>query len=347
MIGLPFTIVKPKLSEQELTLLSSEIVGQHILKLDLDRFWRRLEGCPVNQKIMFLDQGCPDPINADAFVNEKYSHVPSGTFIDGGGHGAHTFCICLAIHNNNYGIKGVSITGLGGSGKVIEDNGVGALEYYMNGLKTAIDNGYDFVNASIGSEAPLWQEIKDLQKEAKEKSVSIQIAAGNAYEGLFNTMAENSHVLSVGSVSNNKRRSEFSSKSPWLDISAYGEDILSFTTGEDIRPMSGTSQATAVVTGILADCKSYAQWKGLDLTVDELWDIARNTADDIEDDGPDEKTGFGIINPNAMLDEIDRIIEGAPIRTTEPIAEAEKKNPVTAAVIIVIVLSAILISLFV
>ena len=338
MTGLPFVKKGKALSNSEISLLSSEIVGKHIQLLDLFTFWKRLEGCPIFQTILLLDQGCPSEDNTDVVVYEKFSHVDSGTFIDGSGHGAHTFAICLAVHNGR-GILGASITGKGRTGKVIEDNGEGALSWYAEGLKLALEKGYDFVNASLGTEGNVPNYVLELQKKCKEAGISIQISAGNSYEGDFNSLAENSNVFSVGSVSNKNKRSSFSSKSAWLDISCYGEDVISFTTGNLLEPWSGTSQAAPTVTGVLADAKSYAVWKGLDLNVDDLWDIARKTAIDIDEDGPDDKTGYGIINPNGILDEIDRLISGEDevIVDIDPIEE-KKNSGLIVPVIIVLVL---------
>lgn len=75
------------------------------------------------------------------------------------------------------------------------------------------------------------------------------------------------YVLTVGSVGPDGAPSQFSLAGPWVDVAAPGEDVVSLDpdgeglvdtmpTSEDERPISGTSYAAPVVSGLVALVRS-------------------------------------------------------------------------------------------
>lgn len=64
--------------------------------------------------------------------------------------------------------------------------------------------------------------------------------------------AQLSHVISVGAITSNNKVASFSNRSNLIDIYAPGEKIYSAWLGGKYNELSGTSMATAHVSGVIA-----------------------------------------------------------------------------------------------
>lgn len=170
-------------------------------------------------------------INGKNFTEEGNSQNTTDNF----GHGTH---IAGIIHSVEPNIELLPI-------KVLDRYGKGDTEDITEGIYYAIDNKSDIINISISFE----DEDKEIEKAielAKNKNITVVCASGNNKK--FEYPAK--YGLSVGSLDQNGNISEFSSKD--CDVYAVGEDVKSTYLNDSYEVLTGTSMATATVTGYLA-----------------------------------------------------------------------------------------------
>ena len=117
------------------------------------------------------------------------------------------------------------------------------------------------------------------------------------------------YVLSVGALGPAGAPSSFSMPGPWLGISAPGENILSVSNAPDggladgtpddkgkLRALSGTSYATAYVSGVAALVRSRFPQLSAGQVVERLTGTAHNGAR-----APSNLVGAGTVDPVAAL----------------------------------------------
>ena len=115
------------------------------------------------------------------------------------------------------------------------------------------------------------------------------------------------YVLTVGSVAADGRPSRFTLAGPWVDVAAPGESVVSLSaTGEglvdtepgsvDAEPISGTSYAAPVVSGVAALIRARAPQLTARQVMRRIEDTALHPAA-----GWDPFVGFGVIDPLAAL----------------------------------------------
>jgi subtilisin family serine protease len=137
--------------------------------------------------------------------------------------------------------------------------GSGKLKKTVRALNYAIDHGAQIINYSGGGPEPSEDEYLAL-KRAESKGILVVSAAGNEHQNT--DMPENkyypaayrlSNMISVAATDINNN---LLSSSNWgklrVDVAAPGENIFSTLPGGRYGYMSGTSQATAFVSGLAA-----------------------------------------------------------------------------------------------
>ncbi len=180
------------------------------------------------------------------------------------GHGTHIAGIIGAIANQKTGTAGVNqqvqimpvrYYSESAPGSVNLANTIKALHY-------AIDNGARIINYSGGGPEYSEEEFQAMKK-AESKGILIVAAAGNDHH---NTDVEDyryypaayqlkglKNIITVASIDSEDR---ILPSSNWgvqsVDVAAPGEGILSTIPGGRYGKMTGTSQATAFVSGIAA-----------------------------------------------------------------------------------------------
>lgn len=170
-------------------------------------------------------------INGKNFTEEGNSQNTTDNF----GHGTH---IAGIIHSIEPNIELLDI-------KVLDRYGKGDTEDITEGIYYAIDNKSDIINISISFE----DEDKEIEKAielAKNKNITVVCASGNNKKIEYPAK----YGLSVGSLDQSGNISEFSSKD--CDVYAVGEDVKSTYLNDSYEVLTGTSMATATVTGYLA-----------------------------------------------------------------------------------------------
>ncbi len=205
--------------------------------------------------------------------------------------------------------------------------------YFANSVKKLADDyGVLISNHSYGYDGP--EGIGEYDGESKAFDMVIHdnpyiiacVAAGNDGEqykndnaytkwGLIKGGSNAKNVLTVAAIDNESNKiAAFSSRGPIdggrlkPDIAIDGANVLSTSNYDDTAyaRMNGTSMATPAATGTaLLLSQRYQQVKGGNIRLDTLKAILFNSAKDIENPGPDYKSGFGAIDALAAVKVID------------------------------------------
>ena len=195
--------------------------------------------------------------------------------IDESGHGTHVAGIVGAAVDNDLGISGIAwnctlmpIRGAGVRG--IRDNRSAAAIVY------AVDNGARVINMSWGGRERSFV-LRDAVDYAYARGVLMIAASGNGSEGASIFPAGYRKVISVAATEQHKQKFYQSNFGASIDIGAPGNVILSTHINNRYRPLSGTSMATAHVSGVAALIIS----KRPSLTHQEVRQILLSTTDPI------------------------------------------------------------------
>lgn len=239
----------------------------------IQKAWTITQGSK-NVIVAVIDTGI-DANHPDLKANLWKAPLKSGTYgwdfvtrqanpTDTHGHGTHIAGIIGAIANPKTGTAGVAQNvqimpiryySQSAPGSVNLANTIKALHY-------AIDNGAKIINYSGGGPEYSEEEFQAMKK-AQDKGILIVAAAGNEHHNT--DLVENRYypaayehkglknIISVASIDSDGKllpSSNWGVKS--VDIAAPGESILSTVPGGRYGKLTGTSQATAFVSGVAA-----------------------------------------------------------------------------------------------
>jgi subtilisin family serine protease len=274
--------------------------------------------------VAILDTGIdPNHPELSGKVVTGYSAVPGeSSYKDLHGHGTHMAGI-IAADTNGKGIVGAAPEVKLAAVRVLDRNAKGRASDLIDGLQWAQKKGIRLVNMSVSfsdENVPLERAIKRLNT----KGMIMVAAAGNcqddddggdegdgdgAEEGpsacdpaqtAVMYPAAYPEVIAVAATDVDNRIARYSHSGPELTIAAPGgsrasKRILSTARGGGYCLGSGTSQATAHVTGGLA----LALQRDRKLTFQEARDLLQATAKDLG--YPEAQQGAGLIDVEKML----------------------------------------------
>ena len=200
--------------------------------------------------------GCIDDVHGCNFITMtgdiEDSHGP--------GHGTHISGIIGATQGNGVGVSGVAPNVSMMILKFYDPKrpGFQNLNNTVKAIYYAIENGAHIINYSGGGTSPSPEEKRAIEK-AQKKGILFITAAGNEKSNLDLT----SHyypadypldnIISVTAFDKSKKILPTSNYGAFsVDIAAPGNNILSTLRGGQYGTMTGTSQATAFVTGVAA-----------------------------------------------------------------------------------------------
>lgn len=217
--------------------------------------------------------------------------------------------------------------------RVLAGDGTGDSSNLVKAIKYAVNNGASIINLSlVGYEYS--DELAKTIKWANDRGVIIIAASGNSTSGYSLDLNVNptypacygdkngKWVLAVSSVGSSGVRSVFSNYgSKCVDISAPGESLTSLAFYSPTKKFdnlylynySGTSFASAVVTGGAALIKSQNPFWFPDQTIAALTKSAKNI--DLENPKYVGKLGSGMIDLRAALDFVPSSTIGYLIKT--------------------------------
>ncbi|MBY0413643.1 MAG: S8 family serine peptidase [Bdellovibrionales bacterium] len=202
---------------------------------------------PFLMKNIFVENGTTDTANfgVDFSKDKKLATAPT----DMDGHGSHIAGIIRSI-NPEIKILALKYYDAKASG---DDN----LNSTIDALRYAVDHNVDIINYSAGGPGASARELAVL-KEAEKKGILVVVAAGNkqsnidnkanayfpANYGLKNIIAVTAHDEDLNILDS----SNYGASS--VDVFAPGYRIKSSLQNGRVGHLTGTSQATAFVTGV-------------------------------------------------------------------------------------------------
>lgn len=181
---------------------------------------------------------------------------PSKSPQDDNGHGSHIAGVIGAL-NNRIGVVGVAPKVSMYAIKVLDSTGTGMMSDLVRGIEWGIDHHMHILNISIGGGLNLDPGLAKVIQAAIKRGILVVAAAGNSGSpsGDGDTVevpARLPSVVGVAAVDKMNRRAPFSATGKGIDIAAPGANIFSTYSRKRYAYLSGTSMATAHVTGVLA-----------------------------------------------------------------------------------------------
>lgn len=186
--------------------------------------------------------------------------------------------------------------------------GVGAIGDIDAGLKVAVDLGADVINMSFGTpesavddDAP--RPHRSVIEYAAQRGCVMVAAAGNSGRRERFFPAASDHVIAVGSVGADRRRSEFSTYGDHVAISAPGEDVVNVGR-RGYRSSTGTSHAAPFVAGVAALLMARARRRAQH--ADTATIRRALTASAQPSSSPADEVGAGVLDAAGALAALDR-----------------------------------------
>lgn len=294
----------PPYQVQQVFRAMGETIDWGLQFFRIPELWKHSKGRGI--RVAVLDTGIDfeHPELRDAIIDARdFTNSLSGPK-DVQGHGTHVAGI-IAARQNNAGITGVAPESNLLIGKVLGDNGSGSANALVQGIYWAIKNNAHIISMSLGG-SMYSAEIHQAMKDAVHAGIFIICAAGNdTHMDTVNFPAFLREAVSVGALNRNGKVTQFSSKGYQVDIMAPGEDILSTFPPSSYASLSGTSMATPFITGVVALMLAKHRDIGGQTPIRnqmELIQHLRKTAIDGGNIGYDPQYGFGLVNPEKILE---------------------------------------------
>jgi len=236
-------------------------------------------------------------------------------------HGTHVAGIAAAGGNDALGVAGVCwgckimpIDVLIDAAPYSGCNGI--VTDLSEGITWAADHGADVINMSLQYcylDAIQQVILKRAVDYAEDLGVTIVAAAGNnSYCGIGQIAwpAKFATTMAVGGITCDGTVATTAS-GPEIDVAAPGDRIWSCGFADGYQYLDGTSMATPHVSGLAALIKSRVP----EIPNTAIIQLIKDTAVDIETEGWDNRSGYGLINAyQALLEAPDypRIVSSYP-----------------------------------
>ena len=230
-------------------------------------------------------------------VDLARSFVDDAPLTDRSGHGTHVAGLIAATTGNGLGVAGVSNARLMII-KIADAQGRASTSTVVRGIRAAVANGAKIVNVSFGGSG-FSQLEQNAILDARRAGVLVVAAAGNSgqsgnrreFPGAYR------HVLTVAATRADGQAIVESTRGPQVALAAPGKRILSTAPRGRFGRRTGTSMATAIVSGAAA--RLLARRPTLD--VSQLRSILISSAFDVGAPGRDDQTGWGRLDLAAAL----------------------------------------------
>jgi len=220
-------------------------------QLQIPEFWQTTSG-DSEILVAILDTGIDqDHEDLDGKVVAEINFTDSPTSGDIYGHGTHIAGIIAAYSNNGVGIAGVAPESQLMNVKVAGDSGGCQASTLARGIIWAVDNGASVINVSIELKEPS-PELEDAVNYVWSKGAVIIAAAGNegSESPVYPAYYEN--CIAVAATRQDDTLAPLSNYGDWVDVTAPGFNIYSALPDNGYGYKSGTSFASAYVSGLAA-----------------------------------------------------------------------------------------------
>lgn len=202
-------------------------------------------------KIAVLDSGINEHEDLEVAESYNYSPVTGTADTADGGHGTQVAGLIAAKRGNGAGGAGIAPEAGLVNIKVLNEKKKGTSEAVLKGLNKAIETGVDIINLSFG-ESSYDGNCANLIKAAYDKGILVLAAAGNDGSKTMCYPACYTGAYAIGAVQKNKGKTALSNYGTWVKYSAPGEHLWSTANNGEYASITGTSAATAVMSGTAA-----------------------------------------------------------------------------------------------
>lgn len=175
-------------------------------------------------------------------------------------------------------------------------------------IEYAVDKGADIINLSFGDTDAVNPPLENAIRYALDRGVIVVAAAGNYGDKHNLPMYPASYdgVISVASVAKSDSsyiHADSSEHNDMVDIAAPGSSVygIRITSSPKYNLWSGTSFSTPVVSAVAALMKG----KDPDMTADSFYGLLAANALDLGVPGKDPYYGFGLVDIEAMLNDME------------------------------------------
>jgi hypothetical protein len=173
-------------------------------------------------------------------------------------------------------------------------------------IRQVVEGDYAVLNMSYGSDQECFAESAELQR-ATGTGILLVAAAGNEFAdgNPLEYPASLPHVVTVAATDLDGLSSYFSNANAAVDLSAPGERVATAVPkafdpdrdGNGYALLDGTSFAAPIVAGAAAWVAAVRP----KLSVDQLAQVVRLSATDLDREGWDPHTGYGLLDVGAAL----------------------------------------------
>ena len=216
-----------------------------------------------NQTIALIDSGV-SRYYSDTIYEEI--SVIGNDLQDINGHGTIVYSIIKGYTNL---IKGISPDSNIISIKILDKDEKITPSSIKKAIEIAIENKVNIINLSIGS-YKYNKDVEDIINKAIKNNIIVVASAGDYYDTKMMFPANLEGVISVGAIDENRKILELTSGSNDTTINAPGKDINGLSLDNKIISSTGTSQATALISGYISLILSYSEEKNISLNLNEI-----------------------------------------------------------------------------
>ncbi len=231
---------------------------------------------------------------------------------DDNGHGTAVAGVAAAATNNGLGMAGVAWQVKVVPVKVLRGNGTGTYADVAAGIVWASYQGVQVINLSLGGSSPSFTLEEAVNLAASRGILLVAASGNNGSEGVLYP-ARYPQVIAVAATDSNNEWATFSTYGPDVDVAAPGASVHSTALGGGYAPRSGTSLAAPHVSGLAALLFSLPG----QVTAGQVRAAIESTTLDVDDPGPDPRTGAGLIQMDAAMQAIPSSF-ASPAQTERP-----------------------------
>lgn len=222
-----------------------------IAKIKANKLWKQTEG--ENIRIGVIDTGVdfhhPDLSRSlGTGVNVIHRWLPP---FDDNGHGTH-IAGTIAANNNRNGLVGVAPRSIVFPVKAFDRKGTAYVSEIIQGLEWCVQHRMHIINMSFGMDGPSTALYKAVLKARKAGIIIVASAGNDGTKNKIDFPARYKETIAIGATNKKGRIAKFSNRSRDIHLFAPGHKIPSTWPRGQYRELSGSSMATAHVSGTIA-----------------------------------------------------------------------------------------------